>query len=98
MRILWPRLLILCFSLLWASHAHAGIPEARETARLNNCTPKKIEVYQSHLGSEGKIIYQVTCNLPKTTDKDSAAGPDALLIGCNQSLCELIRPLAMDKK
>ena len=90
--------LIVSLTLLIASPAHAGPAEAREVARLNNCPPKKIDVYQSLLGSEGKVIYQVTCNLPKTASSDSATGPDAILIGCDQSLCELIRPVSADKK
>lgn len=89
---------LFCFALLLAPSAYAGTSEAREVARLNNCPVKKIEVYQSQLGSMGKTVYQVTCNLPKTSGSESASGPDALLIGCDQSLCELIRPVSADKK
>jgi cytochrome c5 len=92
-------LLFICFMALAATPAWAGQPEAREVARLNNCVPKKIEVFQNQLGAEGKTVYQVTCNLPKTAGQDdSKNGPDALLIGCAQSLCELIRPVASEKK
>ena len=89
---------IITLFLLFNLPAHADQPEAREVARLNNCNPKKIEVFQNQLGNEGKIIYQITCNLPKTTGSDSPTGPDALLVGCDSSLCEMIRPLASDKK
>ena len=96
------RLLSLCLALfipLFLSlAAYANQPEAREVARINNCAPKKIDIYQNALGSNGKTIYQVTCTLPKTTDKESAAGPDALLISCDQSLCEVLRPIILDKK
>jgi len=91
-------LIILCALLLLASPASAGQPEAKEVARLNNCPPKKIEVYKNTLGGTAKTIYQVTCILPKTTDKDSKGGPDALMISCDQSLCELMRPVATEKK
>ena len=79
----------------------AGQPEAREMARLNNCLPKKIEVYDNQLGTVGKTIYQVTCNLPKTANKDAgdaASTPDAVLISCDQSLCEFMRPLKLQAK
>lgn len=89
---------LICLLSLMATSAHAGTAEARDAARQNNCPPKKIEVYQDQLGSEGQVIYQVTCNLPKTTEKDSKGGPDALLITCNQSLCELLRPISLEKK
>jgi cytochrome c5 len=92
------RLTVISLALLAATAAHADQPEAREVARINNCTPKKIEIFQNALGSNGKTIYQVTCNLPKTTDKESKGGPDALLISCDQSLCTLIRPITLDKK
>jgi hypothetical protein len=86
--------LCICFSL----PAAAGQPEAREVARINNCTPKKIDVYQNQLGSEGETEYQVTCTLPKTADTASKPGPDALLIGCTDQLCELIRPMSLETK
>ena len=92
------RYVLSLFALFLTLPAHAGQPEARDIARLNNCPPKKIEIYSSALGSEGKTIYQVTCNLPKTTDKDAKGGPDALLIACDQSLCEMMRAVSLDKK
>ncbi len=93
------RLILIAVLTFATAPAFAGQPEARETARINNCNPKKIDVYQNQLGSAGKVIYQVTCTLPKTTDTSaSSAAPDTLLISCDQSLCELLRPMAADKK
>jgi len=86
------------FVLLCAGSAYAGQPEAREVARINNCPPKKIDVYQNVVGSADKVIYQVTCTLPKTTGQDATAGPDALLITCDQTICELLRPITLEKK
>lgn len=63
---------------------------------MNNCQPKKIEVVQNTLGSQGKTIYRVTCNLPKMAE-ESASRADAVLIGCDQSLCEFIRPVSAEK-
>ena len=92
-------LVIAFFGLLVTVPAYAGQPEAREVARMNNCTPKKIEVYQNQLGYEGKVIYLVSCTIPKTTDKDAPKdAPDSLLVSCDQSLCTLVRPVAPDKK
>jgi hypothetical protein len=90
-------LLIIVALLITSLPAHAGQSEAREVARINNCPPKKIDVFQSSLGGADKTVYQVTCNLPKTTDKDAAAGPDALLIECDGALCELMRPISLSK-
>jgi hypothetical protein len=86
-----------CLALFLAHPAYAGQSEAREVARLNNCPPKKIEVVQNFLGSAGKTVYRVTCNLPKTTE-EGAGGPDAVLIGCDQTLCTLMRPVSTEKK
>ena len=93
-------LALSCGFLLCAAAAYADQPEAREVARLNNCPPKKIEVYQQSLGSEGATIYRVECTLPKTVgaSANAAAMPDALLISCDKSLCELLRPVKEDKK
>ncbi len=58
-----------------ACPAHADQSEAKEVARNNNCSPKKIDVFQQSLGDEGQTIYRVQCNVPKVADT-SAAGPD----------------------
>ena len=60
--------------------ALAGQAEAREAARMNNCTPKKIEVFQNALGSFGKTVYKVSCNLPKMAGTANTATADAVLI------------------
>jgi hypothetical protein len=79
--------------------AHADMPEAKEVARINNCPPKKIEVYQQSLGSEGKTIYRVECTLPKTVGGDgSAPKASALLISCDDTICTLLRPVMNEKK
>jgi hypothetical protein len=89
--------LLAVFLCVLSLPARADQPEAREIARLNNCVPKKVEVFQQSLGAEGQTIYRVICNLPKTADEGSK-GPDALLIGCRDSLCELVRPVDSEKK
>jgi len=91
------KLIIPCLTLVLTSSAFAGQSEVREVARLNNCIPKKIEVVQNYLGAAGKTVYQVSCNLPKTT-AENATGSDAILIGCDQTLCTLIRSVAAEKK
>lgn len=79
------------------SAAASSQSDAREVARINNCPPKKIEVFQQSLGSEAQTIYQVECTMPKVTG-ESAQGSDALLIGCQDSMCTLLRPITLDKK
>ena len=81
-----------------ATEASAATAEAREVARINNCPPKKVEVFQQTLGSEGKTIYRVECNLPKAKDENAVASADTLLVQCNGSLCALIRPIGQDNK
>ena len=85
---------ILCF---FVHPARADQAEAREIARNNNCPPKKIDVFQQSLGTEGQTIYRVQCTVPKTAD-ESNKGPDELLIGCRDTLCELLRPYEEPKK
>lgn len=82
----------------FATQARADQAEAREVARLNNCPPKKIEVYQQSLGAESTTVYRVDCNLPKATGETAGNRPDTLLISCDGSLCALLRPLAAEKK
>lgn len=74
--------------------------QAREVARMNNCPPKKIDVYQQSLGPEGKTVYRIECILPKTTGSAENAGKsiDTLLVGCDENLCDLLRPVASEKK
>lgn len=89
--------LIVAAPVLAAAPARADQPEAGEIARNNNCQPSKIDVYQVIPGSMGSTIYQVTCNLPKTVDPNTPAGPNGLLIECDQSLCALLRPITLKK-
>lgn len=78
--------------------AHASSePDAREVARINNCLPKKVDVYQETLGPEGETVYRVECNMPKTAD-GSSPGADALLISCQDNLCTLLRPISSEEK
>src|SRR5277367_6746784 len=72
--------------------------EAREVARINNCTPTKISVFQQSLGTEGTTIYRVDCNMPKTDDPNAAKTANALLVNCKKNLCELLRPLTAESK
>ena len=81
----------------FACPARADQAEVREIARNNNCPPKKIDVYQQSLGTEGQTIYRVQCTMPKVVD-DASKGPDELLIGCRDSLCALLRPYEEQKK
>ncbi len=90
--------LTLGLILLSLSVAHAAEQsQAREVARLNNCPPKKIEVFQNSLGTEGKTIYRVQCVMPKAAGEE-AQGPDTLLIACDSSLCEIVRPTKLESK
>jgi len=70
--------------------------EAGEVARNNNCPPKKIQVFQQSVGSEGGTIYRVDCNLPKMADANAPKGADALLINCKKNLCALLRPMTAE--
>ena len=72
--------------------------EAGEIARNNNCTPKKIDIYQQSVGAEGDTVYRVDCNLAKTSDPNAPKAADALLISCKENLCEVLRPLAGEGK
>lgn len=77
--------------LLLSGSALAAPADAREVARLNNCPPKKVEVYRQSLGAQGRTIYRVECNLPKAKDESAPKGADALLIQCDGSLCQFLR-------
>ena len=86
--------IFLCASLAGAIPALAADPtQAREVARLNNCSPKKISVYQQSAGAEGKTVYQVDCVPAKSTNTAAPFSANALLVGCDASLCTLLRPM-----
>ena len=63
----------------WAAGAEA---EAKATASASNCKPGKIEVIRQIPGSNGEIVYKVTC-----TDYPQMF----VLIECRQRLCVLLR-------
>jgi hypothetical protein len=92
-------LLIVSVMCLAVQPAYADQATVKEVARNNNCPPKKIEVYQQSLGPEGETVYRVECNLPKMVgDQSPGSAANALLIGCHDSLCELLRPVEEQKK
>lgn len=90
----FPLALVLLL-LSWNSPTYAAsAAQAREVARLNNCPPKKIEVFQQTLGKDGETVYRVACNLPKSKDTNEATAASTastLLIACNGDLCTLLR-------
>jgi len=86
--------MILVSVLLYSSSAHAGVAEARETARLNNCSPKKIEVLSNNLGQSSQTIYRVECNMPKVRADGVADAAQALLIRCDGALCDRLRAVS----
>lgn len=94
---------LLCATVfVVASAAHpsfAGQAEAREMARMNNCPPKKVEVYRQNVGEWGETIYRVECVMPKQVDA-TASGPQAsaLLVVCANALCRPLRALESEKK
>lgn len=91
-------ILILAGTLTCADLAFAGSSDAREVARLNNCNPKKIEVFSQSLGPDSPTIYRVECNMPKTTKEASPQAADAVLIQCNGALCDMLRPVSKESK
>lgn len=88
----------LFLMVLFPGSARAASADAREIARLNNCPPKKVEVYQQQVGPNAPTIYQVSCNAPKAVDEKGAKMATALLIKCDGSLCDMLRPLYDDVK
>lgn len=92
----------ICLTLaLFSSVAMAGeTSQAREVARMNNCPPKKIEVFQQALGNSAKVTYRVDCIMPKATGtKDSKEKPpESILVSCEGGLCDYLRPYVAEKK
>lgn len=86
----------LCFAGI--AQADTAQVQAREVARINNCVPKKIAVYQQTVGPEGDTIYRVDCTVAKATNENAKPGADALLIDCQAGTCSLLRPLAAESK
>ena len=84
-------------ALLSFGKSEAAPADAREIARLNNCPPKKIEVFQQKLGTDASTIYRVECNLPKAKDETSKTA-DAILVRCDGSLCEFLQAVSAEAK
>lgn len=78
---------------LYALPTEAGTAEARETARQNNCVPKKIQIYQQKLGNNPPTIYRVDCIEPKTVGENIIKTPPAILVECQTNLCSMLRPI-----
>lgn len=85
--------LLIGSMLLYAPQAVAAGAEAREIARQNNCTPKKVEIFQQKVGATMQTIYRVECILPKAVDDKAPKMATAVLIQCDGTMCELLRPL-----
>ncbi|MDD3288715.1 MAG: hypothetical protein PHX43_06915 [Alphaproteobacteria bacterium] len=88
-------ILALCALALPSSAANI---DAREVARINNCTPKKIEISRQTVGESGSTTYNVECIIAKTKEEGAEKAPDSLLIKCKGSLCELLRPVKSGEK
>lgn len=80
------------------SFADLNSVSAREVARNNNCTPKKVDVYKQTLGSEGVTTYRIECTMAKTVNESAGKTADALLVNCRDNMCSLVRPLTADAK
>lgn len=95
-KTLFADILFLVFCLA-STNVHAGQAEARDVARLNNCSPQKIEIYAQKVGLDAPTIYKVTCQKPKVQD-DQSPVIDSVLVTCTGSLCALTRSLFGDAK
>lgn len=84
--------------LLHALPSCAAEADAREVARMNNCSPKKIGVYSQTLGPDSQTIYRIDCNMPKTEGGLSSREATGLLVQCNGTLCQILRPISGDGK
>lgn len=89
-------LFVFIFCVAPAAQA-ADQSQAREVARMNNCPPKKIEVYQQTLGTTGNTVYRIECNMPKAKD-ESAKASNAMLVRCDENICQMLRALPPDSK
>jgi len=93
-----PMLILIAVMVLRAHDVLAGPAEARDVARLNNCVPKKVEVYQQKMGAGSQTIYRVACTEPKTVDENAPKMAEAMLVRCDGSLCEMLRPFESSSK
>lgn len=78
--------------------AQAAVPEAREIARMNNCLPKKVEVYQQKMGRAQETTYRVECIAPKIVNQEAPKLASAMLVRCDGAICEMLRPLDQTTK
>lgn len=93
--------LVAAFLSAYGGIAYAGEgSQVREVARMNNCPPKKVEVFQQGLGNTAKVTYRIDCIMPKATGaKDSKdKPPESILVSCEGGLCDFLRPFVADKK
>ena len=74
--------------------AYAAQADAREIARINNCSPKKIEVISQTLGQDSQTLYRVECSMPKMTGDVSANTATALIVRCDGAICAMLRALS----
>ncbi|MDX9690635.1 MAG: hypothetical protein EOM37_03080 [Proteobacteria bacterium] len=92
-------LVALAFVSMHATSVGAASVDAREVARMNNCVPKKIDIYQQTLGARPQTTYRVECVLPKTVATDLVAQPvNAVLIQCSGSLCKMLRAVNLNDR
>lgn len=89
-RIAMSLFLGLALGSIPAATACAGVAEARDVARQNNCAPKKIDVVSQAVGLDARTVYRVSCTAPKT-DGDQGAQIDAVLVACTGGLCSFLR-------
>lgn len=83
----------MCCFLSFVGASWAAPSDAREVARMNNCVPKKIEVYEQKISGAPQTTYRVECILPKTVGEQSADAMGALLVRCDGTLCLPLRPV-----
>lgn len=93
----WIALLPLLISL-YGTDCFAAPADAREVARMNNCSPKKIEIYQQKMGGDSSTLYRVECIPPKIVGENILPMPTSMLVQCDGSLCKMMRPLTNKKQ
>ncbi|MBI1272853.1 MAG: hypothetical protein GC131_02060 [Alphaproteobacteria bacterium] len=88
--------LLLAAGALTEAHA-ASTADVRYVAIENNCTPKKIEVFNQKVGDNAEVTYRVECNLPKARDETSKTA-SAIHIRCRYDLCAFVKPEVSEGK
>ncbi|MCL2469835.1 MAG: hypothetical protein FWF24_06370 [Alphaproteobacteria bacterium] len=79
--------------LAFSGAAQASPAEVREVARLNNCPPQSIEIFQQTVGARAQTIYRVSCDIPASLSKDAPPPVNAILVRCLGTLCDVMRTL-----